>query len=137
MLIVVHKGREEEVKRIFDKWDLPWAEIGMVTDTGRMKVRHTANSSWTFPAENRRRIARLSARVRRTRVPRGGPRLPSRRPSPTRRSRRRFEKLLAWPSIASKNWVYRQYDHMVRDGSVVLPRQRCGRHPHQGRFLAP
>ena len=33
MLIIVHKGREEEVKRIFDKWDLPWAEIGFVTDT--------------------------------------------------------------------------------------------------------
>src|SRR6185437_3462304 len=30
-----------------------------------------------------------------------------------------LKKLLAWPSIASKNWVYRQYDHMVRDGSVV------------------
>jgi len=30
-------------------------------------------------------------------------------------------KLLAWPSIASKNWVYRQYDHQVRDGSVVCP----------------
>jgi phosphoribosylformylglycinamidine synthase len=29
--------------------------------------------------------------------------------------------LLAWPTIASKNWVYRQYDHMVRDGSVVCP----------------
>jgi phosphoribosylformylglycinamidine synthase len=29
--------------------------------------------------------------------------------------------LLSWPSIASKNWVYRQYDHMVRDGSVVCP----------------
>ena len=32
-----------------------------------------------------------------------------------------MKKLLAWPSIASKNWVYRQYDHQVRDGSVVLP----------------
>jgi phosphoribosylformylglycinamidine synthase len=30
-------------------------------------------------------------------------------------------KLLAWPTIASKNWVYRQYDHMVRAGSVVCP----------------
>src|SRR4026208_1805862 len=36
MLIIVHKGREEEVKRIFDKWDLPWAEIGFVTDTGQL-----------------------------------------------------------------------------------------------------
>jgi phosphoribosylformylglycinamidine synthase len=32
-----------------------------------------------------------------------------------------LKKLLAYPSIASKNWVYRQYDHQVRDGSVVLP----------------
>ena len=29
--------------------------------------------------------------------------------------------MLAWPSIASKNWVYRQYDHMVRDGTAVCP----------------
>jgi phosphoribosylformylglycinamidine synthase subunit PurL len=32
-----------------------------------------------------------------------------------------LKRLLAWPGIASKNWVYRQYDHMVRDGSVVCP----------------
>ena len=44
MLIIVHKGREEEVKRIFDKWDLPWSEIGIVTDTGRMVVQHTGQS---------------------------------------------------------------------------------------------
>src|SRR5664279_5228521 len=29
--------------------------------------------------------------------------------------------LLSWPTIASKNWVYRQYDHMVRDNTVVCP----------------
>src|SRR5438477_10517109 len=40
MLIIVKKGREEEVKRIFDKWDLPWAEIGTVTDTGCMVVKN-------------------------------------------------------------------------------------------------
>src|SRR5215207_3634501 len=40
MLIIVQKGREEEVKRVFDKWDLPWAEIGQVTDSGRMVVRN-------------------------------------------------------------------------------------------------
>ena len=39
MLIIVKKGHEAEVKRIFDKWDLPWAEIGFVTDTGRMVVK--------------------------------------------------------------------------------------------------
>src|SRR5216683_2263916 len=40
MLIIVKKGREAEVQRIFDKWDLPWSEIGVITDTGHMKVRH-------------------------------------------------------------------------------------------------
>jgi phosphoribosylformylglycinamidine synthase len=39
----------------------------------------------------------------------------------TRDARADLLKLLAWPTIASKNWVYRQYDHMVRDGSVVCP----------------
>jgi phosphoribosylformylglycinamidine synthase subunit PurL len=39
MLIIVQAGREEEVKRIFDKWDLPWAQIGQVTDTGQMVVK--------------------------------------------------------------------------------------------------
>jgi phosphoribosylformylglycinamidine synthase len=32
-----------------------------------------------------------------------------------------LKKLLSWPTIASKNWVYRQYDHMVRDGTVICP----------------
>ena len=50
MLIVVHKGREEEVKRVFDKWDLPWAEIGTVTDTGRMVVRHGGRVVVDIPA---------------------------------------------------------------------------------------
>src|SRR5207247_9833695 len=50
MLIIVKKGREEEVKRIFDKWDLPWAEIGHVTDTGRMIVRNNGQLVADIPA---------------------------------------------------------------------------------------
>src|SRR6202000_557280 len=50
MLIVVHKGREEEVKRIFDKWDLPWSEIGIITNTGHMVVRHGGKLIVDIPA---------------------------------------------------------------------------------------
>src|SRR5436309_2061652 len=50
MLIIVHKGREDEVKRIFEKWDLPWAEIGLVTDTGRMIVRNHGRIVADIPA---------------------------------------------------------------------------------------
>ena len=50
MLIIVHKGREDEVKRIFDKWDLPWAEIGFVADHGRMIVKNHGQVVADLPA---------------------------------------------------------------------------------------
>src|SRR5438093_7192132 len=51
MLLIVQKGREEEVKRIFDKWDLPWAEIGRVTESGRMAVRNNGQVVADIPAK--------------------------------------------------------------------------------------
>jgi len=122
MLIVVHKGREEEVKRIFDKWDLPWSEIGIITDTGHMKVRHGGKLVVDIPAK---KIADESpvyhregvepAYLKDVRAFRLDGIADTTSPADD------LKKLLAWPSIASKNWVYRQYDHQVRDGSVVLP----------------
>jgi phosphoribosylformylglycinamidine synthase len=122
MLIIVHKGREEEVKRIFDKWDLPWSEIGFVTDTGRMVVKQHGKVVADIPAK---KIADESPVYQRD----------SKEPEylkavrafrldgipDTQDAKIVLLKLLAWPTIASKNWVYRQYDHMVRDGSVVCP----------------
>ena len=122
MLIIVHKGREEEVKRIFDKWDLPWSEVGTVTDTGRMVVRHGGRVVADIPAK---KIADESPVYQRA----------SQEPeylqavrafrldgiADTKDPVAVLQQLLSWPSIASKNWVYRQYDHMVRDGSVVCP----------------
>jgi phosphoribosylformylglycinamidine synthase subunit PurL len=122
MLIIVHKGREEEVKRIFDKWDLPWSEIGLVTDTGRMVVKQHGKVVADIPA---RKIADDSPIYQRE----------AKEPEYLKAVRAfrldgitdcqlpiaNLKQLLAWPTIASKNWVYRQYDHMVRDGSVVCP----------------
>src|SRR5271156_1302052 len=50
MLIIVKAGREDEVKRIFDKWDLPWAQIGSVTDTGQMVVKFNGIAVVDIPA---------------------------------------------------------------------------------------
>lgn len=122
MLLVVKKGREEEVKRIFDKWDLPWAEIGVVTDTGRMVVKHHGRVVADIPAKKLADEAPVYQRE-------------SKEPDYLQAVRAFslngvadwlepvavLKKLLAWPTIASKNWVYRQYDHMVRNGSVVGP----------------
>jgi phosphoribosylformylglycinamidine synthase len=122
MLIVVHKGREEEVKKIFDKWDLPWSEIGMVTDTGHMVVRHGGKLIVDIPAKKIAdespiyyRDAQEPVYLKAVRAFRlDGI-------ADTQDAAGDLKKLLAWPSIASKNWVYRQYDYQVRDGSVVLP----------------
>jgi phosphoribosylformylglycinamidine synthase len=122
MLIIVHRGREQEVQTIFDKWDLPWAEIGVVTDTGRMVVRHhgkivadiparkLADEAPVYTRESREPAHLTAARdFRLDNVP------------DTQNPVETLKNLLAWPTIASKNWVYRQYDHMVRDGTVVNP----------------
>ena len=122
MLIIIHKGREEEVKRIFDKWDLPWAEVGVVTDTGRMVVRHAGKVVADIPAKKiadespiYQREATEPEYLKEVRAFRLDGIADSKSPADD------LKTLLAWPSIASKNWVYRQYDHMVRDGSVVCP----------------
>src|ERR1041385_626855 len=112
MLIVVKKGREEEVKRIFDKWDLPWAEIGVVTDTGRMVVKHHGAVVADIPAKKLAdegpiyfRDAKEPAYLQEVRAftLAGVP--------DTKDPVAELKTLLAWPTIASKNWVYRQYDH--------------------------
>ncbi len=122
MLIVVHKGREEEVKKIFDKWDLPWAEIGVVTDTGRMVVRHAGNVVVDVPAKKLTDEAPIYQRESKEAAYMEGVRaFRLDGIADTTDAAGDLKKLLANHSIASKNWVYRQYDHMVRAGSVVCP----------------
>ncbi|HEV2436868.1 MAG TPA: phosphoribosylformylglycinamidine synthase subunit PurL [Verrucomicrobiae bacterium] len=122
MLIIVHKGREDEVKRIFDKWDLPWSEIGFVTDTGRMVVRQHGRVVADIPARKiadespvYQREAQAPQYLKEVRAFRLDGVADCQRPMAD------LKRLLSWPTIASKNWVYRQYDHMVRDGSAVCP----------------
>jgi len=122
MLIIVHKGREDEVKRIFDKWDLPWAEIGSVTDTGRMVVKNRGETIADIPAKKLADEAPVYQRESREPEYLKAVRAFTLAGVPdTADAAGNLKTLLAWPTIASKNWVYRQYDHMVRDGTVVCP----------------
>jgi phosphoribosylformylglycinamidine synthase subunit PurL len=122
MLIIVKRGREAEVQKIFDKWDLPWAEVGIVTDTGRMVVKNRGQLVADIPAKKLADEAPIYQRE-------------SREPAYMKAVREftlngiadttdaggDLKKLLAWPTIASKNWVYRQYDYLVRDNTIVAP----------------
>ncbi len=122
MLIIVHKGCEEEVKRIFDKWDLPWAEVGEVTGDGLMVVKNHGEAIATVPAAKLADEAPIYHREAREPAYREQVRALQLADIPALADpQAALVKLLGWPTIASKNWVYRQYDHMVRAGTVLSP----------------
>ena len=125
MLIIAKRGQEHVVRDVFDKWDVPCAEIGRVTDDGIMRVRNNGAIAAEIPAKALADEAPLYSRE--ARAPTVAASL---RDASTSLTERRLQKidpqhalrqLLRDPTIASKNWVYRQYDHTVRTGTVVKP----------------
>ncbi|HEY6362743.1 MAG TPA: phosphoribosylformylglycinamidine synthase subunit PurL [Vicinamibacterales bacterium] len=127
MLMVVKKGREAEVERIFEKWDLHAVRIGEVTTDGCLRVKNGAdvvadipNKSLTDEAPKYRRPMAEPAYIKEAQQL---PLAALRTPPPAHEV---FRRLLASPEIASKRWVYRQYDHMVRTNTLVVPGMGAG-----------
>ncbi|HLU67655.1 MAG TPA: phosphoribosylformylglycinamidine synthase subunit PurL [Kofleriaceae bacterium] len=123
MLLVVHRGREAEALAIFEKWDLDAAVIGRVTDSGRVVVRMGGEVVADLPAEllaeglKYDRPRRRPAYLDRTEAFQ-----PGSLPAPGKLELATvLETLLGSPNVASKEWVWRQYDHNVRHGTVVRP----------------
>jgi phosphoribosylformylglycinamidine synthase subunit PurL len=118
MLIIVERGREATVKEIFDKWDLPYACVGEVTDNGLMRVLNHGQVEVEIPADKLADDAPVYERETLA-----DPSVPELRMEdlPAADLQESLVRLLADPTIASKNWVYRQYDHSVRAGTVVPP----------------
>jgi phosphoribosylformylglycinamidine synthase len=127
MLLVVKRGREADVERIFDKWDLHAVHIGDVTDDGMLRVRNQGELVAEIP--NRALTDEAPVYHR-----------PMERPSyldevqpldldaledgaPATQT---LLRLLASGNIASKSWIYRQYDHMVQTNTVNLPGAGAG-----------
>ncbi|MBV8330419.1 MAG: phosphoribosylformylglycinamidine synthase subunit PurL [Verrucomicrobia bacterium] len=121
MLIIVQRGREPTVKEIFDKWDLPYARVGEVTDDGFMRVLDHGRVEVEIRADKLAHDAPVYARdVSPLPVALQPPDFPAADPVQS------LIQLLSHPTIASKNWVYRQYDHTVRAGTVVAPGSDAG-----------
>ena len=126
MLLAVKKGREAEVERIFDKWDLHAARVGEVTGDNYMRVRdhgivvaEIPNSALVDEAPVYNRPTARPAYIDEVRA------LDLSRLTPPSPSDALLA-LLASPTIASKRWVYRQYDHMVRTNTIVLAGMGAG-----------
>jgi phosphoribosylformylglycinamidine synthase len=116
MLVVVHKGKEHVVKSIFDKWDLHAEEIGHVTDTGRIRYYMHGELVGDVPAEslvlgggapqNKREYSEPAYYAEAKKFNPESIKVPSDLKAVA-------YQLLGLPNIASKRWVYEQYDSMV------------------------
>lgn len=121
MLLVVKQGYEEQVKRIFEKWDLDCVAIGQVTDTGRARIFMHGELAADVPIGP---LAHEAPKYDR----------PAHRPVWLDEVRRldldalpmpdledAFRKVIGSPNIGSKAWVYEQYDWMVQTNTVAGP----------------
>jgi len=122
MLFVIEPGHEEEAIAILEKWGLDAAIIGEVIDEPGVRIQFDGNEVVnlpTFPVvdgaldlkretERPKYLDKID-QIRLTELP---------EPS---HGDKAFLKLLACPNIASKEWVYEQYDHMVRLNTLVFP----------------
>ena len=116
MLLTVQKGREKEVLDIFEKWDLPCSKIGEVTEGATLRFFMNGSLEAEMPAESMVLGGGAPVYERNFSRPRYLDQVESFDPGtiavPTD-MKAVAEKLIALPNIASKQWVYRQYDSMV------------------------
>ncbi len=117
MLLVVKKGYESEAESVFDRWDLHAENIGIISTDGWVRVQYQNQNVANVPA---RALADEAPVYQRPIQPRTKlyPEFKGDLPDDFNSAARR---ILALPTVASKNWVYRQYDHMVRTNTLLMP----------------
>ncbi len=116
MMLIVKKGREEEVERILDKWDVLHSRVGVVTDDGRYVITRKGKPMVDLPTH----MLTDGPLFDREFEPKERPKVEKPKVSDMRDF---FLKLLKEPNIASKRWIYRQYDHEVQTRTAVKPGQ--------------
>jgi phosphoribosylformylglycinamidine synthase II len=125
MLVVVRKGEEAVVKRIFDKWDLHAEEIGVVTDSGRVRYFMNEVLVGDVPAESLVLGGGAPQNEREYREPayfQEYKKFNIDSVSQPEDLKKVAYFLLAHPNIASKRWVYEQYDSMVGTKTMTTNR---------------
>ncbi|MGS0765362.1 phosphoribosylformylglycinamidine synthase subunit PurL [Syntrophomonas curvata] len=121
MLIVPRQGKEQRIKEIFAKWGLDAAVIGQVTDSGMFRVLEGERLAGEVPVEALTGGCPVYVRE--------GEEPPYYREArnfdanslPLYNCQEALEQLLGTPSIASKRWVYTQYDYQVMTNTAVVP----------------
>ncbi len=121
MLIVVKKGREDEIVKIFDKWGLEAVTIGKVIEEKELRLLHKGEIVANVPVDALAEEAPVYHKQ--SAVPAYYEEFQNQEAYVPKVNdyKETLLKLLAQPTIASKSWVFDQYDHMVRTSTVVSP----------------
>ena len=119
MLMVLKPGREAEAEAVFRKWELDFAVIGHTTDTGRMIVTHKGNVEADLPVAT---LANSAPKYERPWVPTVLPKviLPEWVPAPNS-ILGTLKTMMGGHHLASRRWIWEQYDHMVMGDTVQRP----------------
>ncbi len=117
MLMVLKPGREAEAEAIFRKWELDFAVIGQVTDTGRMVLKFKGDTVCDIPLGP---LADDAPLYDRPHVP-TPPAAPLTNVPTTTDIAADLLTLMGSPDIASRRWIWEQYDHMVGADTVQRP----------------
>ena len=120
MLLVAERGRELEVLKVFAKWGLDAVEIGRVTQDGLVRVLHRAKVVAEIPAHALAEEGPVYQRPLAPPAPLANERLVEFGPAGANLTEN-FRALLASPAIASKRWIWEQYDYMVRTNTLEAP----------------
>jgi len=122
MLVIVKKGKEKEAEKIFQKWDLHAVPIGRVTSDGIFKVKDGGKFVAEIPVKALTSDAPVYLREKiRPRYLDEVKKLDLSTLSLPEDLNYVFIKMLSSPNIASKSWVFEQYDHMVGTNTALLP----------------
>ena len=120
MLLVAEKGRESEVREIFERWDLPMSIVGEVTEDGRLRASFRGDEVAELPVSSLTDDAPTYDRPRKPErvLPLDDPlyKLPEPEDLGTT-----LLKMLAHPNHGDKKPIWRQYDYKVRTNTVTLP----------------
>ena len=118
MLMILQPGKEDIARRIFEKWELDFAIIGTLTDTGRMVLKMHGDVVADLPIDP---LAQASPEYDRPWVP--SPKQPVIAATDVKESpwTEALTKLMGCPDLASRRWVWEQYDHMVMADTAQRP----------------
>jgi phosphoribosylformylglycinamidine synthase subunit PurL len=118
MLMILRPGSEAEARQIFEKWELDFAVIGRVTPTGRLVLQSRGEIAADIPIDPLVTEAPVYRRPWHSSDPRSQIDLAS---LPERDPLECLQRLLASPALASRRWIWEQYDHLVMGNTVKRP----------------